>query len=1371
MDIVVTTQIVVRREAKADKIIQCDIDSNNKLRESYGIEKLEDLINEQDLVIETRLQAGLASDMIKMYGVEEGKLADTTMVLSERLISDNITTIKFDKSILDFKHRLLGEDNKIIFTELIEQIKGGDIALLYKESGLTEAVIGSTKIEKALADKLDSEKLVSLSTFMVSPSSLRTASMTLAKVAVNGVADDNRWEMMKIATDGAAGEFFTQKAYENMSPKELEKALGRLSQPLAAQQTIGVSENYVIVENFCENDFTRVDKYLVDKNGNKLNIFESKDGLQFIAMEKLINTIEGCYGANLQTRGESLKCSSIDMAHNDLLALYKELKNIGVEIKAYGVNGKMVTPEEFNALDEEAKTTWASRLSLVTDNNARKLKTMKGDNGSLNITALKVAKDIESGLSMVTIMMMLEADSVKANKILRDKLVKTAEKCFGGLGVKIDTDTNGFLENVRIDLGQNLNSSTMVEEHMIGVDPDLMFEAIPMSISGSLHNAITSISNMVNDMKLDCEALYSVVQSDFAAMFNALVLAENECYNSNFEPGQKVAASRHPISGLLAVTTFTNVGIKEIRVRILALNVSDSIKRLLLSMYNKVNGYTVIPASKFLMEKHDGMDFDIDAMVIYLDAEIVELLEKITNGGVMVVRTDADFEKLADEEAIEEAQRKTWMTFESHKKQFPTGTKAEEKTVSATMGTTKAGFLKKAKKKNAIERMTSARGLVEVSIFNDIANSFYNYIASGIASVGAVVSSYYNNQCILEFLKNTTDEVMKKKVVRIFKEYYACECKKAYATPFKKIYDDLQKKLTVVVKKEDCIEAVIGYKNSYGTEEDLIAYLEDCCIGNRFPAETAIDAAKNFFIVLNYFKHEQVLKALGSDKNMKVVLEENDKTFKETVEDEDYQDQYGIKGNEINVFNVKFLKAVIKNGYLLKPEMTKKEMIEAGRIDQSVPCIMDKLGQIKMELIDMANIIIAIVAVKLEQKAFSEDAIKLRNKIRLELTKHSKVTVAVNAVGLVNSTAMTITDELKKAVEIKGDGENMAAKEFEKTVIVPSLKNLVTMTSCKMVQGEFQNDFDQKDIGLAVLKNMLRNVSDIDSGSNNGKKPYGNNSTMLKVFEEELIIALEYLNNNEIIKCDNADKMRYDWEQIKEVKDERNKPVSLDQFAGVDVADGLVENFEVIAYNKRAKLNGMIAEIDGKYFVMNERQFIKADPTKGIALKVVDKNAKQTKNHIIAATSLITGKAPEMATSIATVPHADGRMLISMGINEKKFSMFELEAAPKKIRENLGKMEFDVNDVTFLGSPDMKAKEDSEGNITNQMEINKGIVILRGANIASLLGSMPDLKTVEEVKAKVITPMDMTEIDFTEIDEEGNAPTESTSIDFGMPLV
>lgn len=1394
MGVVVTTQAYMRRAEHLDTCSQNMIDKENELRAQVGAELLNDVVDERGIVVETRLQAGLASDMIKAYGIEPGKLADNAMVLADRMISDNITTFKFDKSILDFNDRINGEDNRRIFKLTIELIKDGQVAILYKQSGLTEVIIGDTRIEQAIANKLDGEKVVSLSTFMVSPSSLRTGAMTLAKVAVDGIKDDNRAEILNIATGGAFFEKFTQAEYERLckKPKDLAKALGRLSQPLAAQKVIGISNDYVIFDNLCNNNkATDGEKgnrelWITGPDGKKMNAIDSKDGVQFIAIEKLEETIAGCIGSNIQTRGESFKCSSIDTKHRDLVDLYDTLIEMEVNITAYGVNGKMLTKTEFDALSKEEKTAWRKNLSMVTDENARKLNTMKGENGSLAITALKVAKDLESGLSMVTIMMMLEVDAVKTDKILRNKLAKTAEKALANLGVKVNMDEEGYLDSVNVEMEQNLNSSTLVGEHMLGVNPELIMKALPMSIAGALHNAITSINNAVNDMKLSCDAIYSVVQSDFAAMVGLAVLSENECYNPAFAPGQKVAASRHPISGILAVTTFTNVGLAEIRRRILALPCSDKVKRLLMSLYGAVVGYTVIPASKYLMEKHDGMDFDIDAMVIYLDADIVEVLSQIPNGGVVVTRTDADYIRLPEEEDIEQAQRKTWMSFRSHKHDFPTGAEAQTQVLPGSMGESKAKLKKPRKAKNPVKvaQEELIAGDVRYDIFNKVADSFYDYIASGIASVGAIVSSYYNNQCILNFLKTTEDTEMKAKVVDIFKKYYKCTGNKEYVTPFKYVREE---KLIVTIEKMDCIEAVMRYKNSPGKESDLIAFLDDCCIGNRFPAETAIDAAKNFFIVLNYFKHEQVLKAIGSDKNMKVVLEENEEIYKDVIGDQDYQEDYGFTGKEINVYGIKFLSAKIKKGYFLKADMTEKEMIDNGRLGSLVPCIIDTLGRIKLELIDMANIIIAIAAAKLEQVAFSEDAIKLRDEIRDAISKNRKTAVAVNSVILANKTAMTATDELKKMVEVKDD-ENISSKEFEKTVVIPGIKNLVTLTSCKEMRNketgemELVQDFDKKDIGMAVLRNTLFNVSRLDQGDRTGAKPFGDNAIMLRVFEEELIIALNHLGYD-------VDKMNYNWDGIKQVKDEDDKIVNMDQFIGMQVVDGMVnEDYEVIGFDKKAANNGTFVCVNGRYYVMSNREFIKADPNQGITLKVVNKNAFGTKADRLVTAALLTGNTPKVADNLV-IQKVDKQMKLGtgeikkiqevellLGVNGTGYKFLSLEATPKKLAENIKSVKFDCEDVNFIGSPDLTVIKDENGNEYPELKMNEGIVVLRGANLASLLASMPSLDVIEPVAAATeATSMPAFDLDGLEGLEEVESSTvvkaTTDELETGMPAI
>lgn len=1346
MEVASIPQIVARKVQDSDKAQSDRIAALNVLREKYRREPLASLARKDGLIIEVRIQAVQASELMKEMGIEEGKLADKTMML-DMLTSKNMATLKFDSSLTDFNDSKEGDSNRDIVEELINLTKTGELGLAFDKNGLVTPLVGIANIDKALKERKEGQDVVNLGAFLVSPSGFRTSSMSLARVGLNGVECDDRYDVLDKVTGGLVSANFSQEKYEEYLEDEtsLNKMLGRLSQPLAPQKAVCTVRNYVVFDNFCKNRISENIAAVGEKPVfvtmiNGMNTINSKDGLTALANDLLEEVVDA---ANIQTRGGSLKCSSILIERTLMAKLYSELCDMGVEVVKYCVDGKILTVDQFNALSPEAKADFFTSLDMLTDSNSKKL---KEDTGEVDVTILKVAKDTESSLSMVTVMMMLTVDPEATRKILGATLIKTINNALENCGVEVRANEDGTFQSVELATKKRLNSSSLTGEYFFGAAPNLVLNYMPMALAGPIANAIEGVKNKLNALKLDCNAVYSVVQADFGAWFGITLLAEDECFNRSFPIGL-VSASRHPISGPLAVTTYRNLSIEEIRARILAADISDTAKEILLYIYENAQGFTIVPASNFLQEKHDGMDWDIDAKVFYLDKEIVDVLRQIPNGGVIVERTSDDYKDLPEEQEILKAQRLRAKDVHSYQRpHYPSRSKNEEKEEAKASkvgrrGTNYDGATVKGKKKNVAP--------VQTDLFCKIAASLFTYMSSTVSGVGLVATAYYNNQLLLLELKYGKNKAVKQLIVDMFKTYYDCSGNAKYVSPFE--VEEVDGKTIYHISKRDCIDAVIAFRESNGDIEDLIAYLEDCCLGNRFPAETAIDAAKNFFKVVNYFNHVHIVKALGSDKNMEIVLADKlatDDIFKSVIKNPELQEIFGYSGQEMNMFQASLLTTKLKRGFNAVGEdgsvMDCKEALAESKLNNEVVCVPDVLGDMKLDLLEMTNDILIAIIVELEHRALTDEAVAKRAKLKSDINNMGSVSSLANMVRNISYSMMSAKNALENVAEIDkaDDDANLSTKEFEKKILLPASKNfLMVCTSELSEDGTYKRTYTDKEIGAAAIYELLNGLKDVDTAVSNGLKlqgdrPMRTNSNMLRVLEKEIIVALNGLG------VAGAENLGSNWERIKDVKDINEELIPASNIEGLIVEDGEVDGNSVRSYNKKAELNGEVVNVDDVYYVLSERDFVEVDPKAGLVFKIVnDYNDTDNMKFALREEILLTSNIPSTietirfeseilsnAERIATKTKDKKRFFIGAKNDKGAMELFNNSFISERFVKNMPSMDLDVKDVSIVGAPrTVTVKEVIDGKTVKREEavINEGIVAISGSQIESVLAAMP----------------------------------------------
>ena len=266
-------------------------------------------------------------------------------------------------------------------------------------------------------------------------------------------------------------------------------------------------------------------------------------------------------------------------------------------------------------------------------------------------------------LSMVTAMAMLVANEAKASKLLLNKSIAGISKKFKQLGIKFEY-ADGNVNGVELDTEglKALNNEGQFMSYLLKCDPAKTIAMFPGVVRSEFANIIKGIAKTISKAEIELEeSTYTVVQADKGVIFGTQILAEDEMFCATLEAGKEVAITRHPISALTAVTILKTVGLEEIIERILATNLSIDKKMFLINYYGRANQWCIIPASHRLMEKHDGMDFDIDAVQIIADQDVVEILKEIEDRGSVIKDTaEANADRnseTAEEKAIVAAQK------------------------------------------------------------------------------------------------------------------------------------------------------------------------------------------------------------------------------------------------------------------------------------------------------------------------------------------------------------------------------------------------------------------------------------------------------------------------------------------------------------------------------------------------------------------------------------------------------------------------------------------------------------------------------------------------------------------------------------------
>ena len=1387
---VTVVQTTVEVANKEDLAKQEEIARVNKLKDKKlpGAKQARNTVDAfSGYVLTTAVQSVQVSTLLSATLLVKGSLADKFMALTG-LISKRVSLFKFSSKSVDFKSAG-GEKRLELFDKCIDAIRDGEFAVVYKENNTSYALFGSENILTEISNRAEADEVVIMQPAACSPSGLRTNSLTLMATSINGIEKDSRFQILNKSFDGVFSKNFTQSIWNKLkagSIVNLFKQVSRASQSSSPQKRIANVANYIVYNNFLDNvNSIRNSKGKAIANMvNLMDVINSKDGLIFIATEIIKEFV--C-GINFQARGGSLKCSALTKNRYILKLMARELKANGCHAVSYCVNGKNLTPKQFNQLDVETRREFMDNIDALMDNNAKKL---DKNNGAFDITCLKVAKPIATGMSMVIAMILLKADRDATLKVIKNMVLADVASKMQDAGFNVEINENGQVVTKKFDVNKNsLSNDGMSINYLFSTVTKAVVFLFPTAINGMLKNLVKGLSNKLSILKVGSDALYLVIQSDCAPMYGIYtILNENEAFFRGLT-GKEIAIARHPVSGPKAITILTCISIEEIRRRIYALDCSDDVKVILLDYYETANGFIIVPASNYHAEKHDGWDHDIDAIVAYANEEVVAIAKKIGEVGVQIKRSESDYVLTKAEEMLEKVIGMTYATAASDKRaHFPQFFVKTIETIKDIMPTVESGSEHLYDDEDDDMEDGTVQETVKKNVFAMTIETFRMYIKSGIASIGQIATGFYNNMCLLNILESKSVSVEAKQVMAdCFKLFFECQGIKAYENVLKPV--EKNGKTIITITKEDCINILVSFRQSYGTIADLTAFLTECLDASRYPAETAIDAAKNMYKVLDYFNFTCVFKALGSDKNMKfdsVYDSENKffiscivkfaKVFKFTTE----SNMFKLPTLVIN--KKKCFEIIDATGNIMKIEDVIKEAKESGLI----PALNCDLGSLKQELVNTVNEMLCINAGLLEKLVRSKAAMLYRAEIRAKLG--SSVSVILPALMMASRAIISSRDVLEKVdeVAIKANGNekkgvNMATKEFEKNLF-PSVKNLVYMSCAKIVNGKFAKDFTGTQIGLACIalsikkssstKSLKKTIGDHDASLEMGLAFEGQFATvsthLIKVFEKEISAAFKHL------ELDGSENLGLDWNRIQKVLD-GDKLVDISTVVGTEVVDGFIGELEVKLYDKKALTTGTVEEVDGVFYIAANRNYVELDATKGICLPVnISRKAKE------AVVSL-----SEIALANGTYDNLVGEVMLAQGKYEKTIevgvkatangasftgSMVSFGAS-EKLAANLkglaGGFIVPNNEVMFIGNEIVTIDEESNVSI----DYSTGVMFISGDKTKAIL---EDMLIISEVATVLDETNEFEDGLIDQLEDELGMEIENEveeEIDFGMPGV
>lgn len=1174
----------------------------------------------------TTVKAGQESVLTREVGLQDVVMGDDKMCLRRPgtydLLSVNVGGT-YDNGSLEQK------------AAIKQFIKNGVLVKFNKKTGLATVITTNKDIDSVNLKK--HEAVYRYGYLGITASGLKSHSMYAAAIEKResynkkAIRKDNRAELLDTALGKGFVTTFMDKdgEWKKIEKKKAFKLMGRVLLGAPGSKEMGSINNYVVFDNIAENAGYK------NAQNKKINCENTQDGAVFISVEKVMEqhgfsnyskhqVLHHC----VQARGanNALKGASEILERRDVAFLAKYLQNQAtVEYAVVGgdkfysdfkeVNKKRVLVKSAIEKIEEAgrKEELFENIDMIADTNAIKIYEHENE---FKLVWMKHAYTSESSLNMVVNMMLTAQDSKKGIELIKKLTKKAIAKKFGAFGFDIELDDNANIISSAYNVESRKNNEGQFSSFLFKNSPKTMMYLLPSVLRGMISSTLEGVSNLMNTLKAEMDSLYTVVQSDPSPLFGHRILKANEVFCPCFNHVDNVSGVRHPISGPKAITTFKTIDIDTIIDRISKLKIegneqqAGAVKSFLTRYYQSVKTFAIIPASHYLMEKHDGMDFDIDAMQFILEPEAVEILQHVEEVGTKIEESDAEkvdrYIVTPEEAKILEFKASGDPSFLDMRNAFDDSkedyTPANEREAADNDEDLDDTFSKKIDQKDTVVK-NEDKVTLDFDGMLDLAFAFFD---STVDPIGIIATGFYNNFLIHSFLTSkNVDDASKKKVAQVFAKHYGCGGEKKYTTQLER-HTNEEGFTEILLSKKKCTSIIFEYASCDGSLESTIQFLADCLDANRYIAETSIDAAKNDYKIIDMFNHMDVIMAIGSDKAYTVKLMDKPGKFVKTVnklaeaQGRDYDEH-----NRFGVFMLDYSSDKAGRGIINIDDIeninefyaNKEEILEAFELkngfSKSRPAvgITDIIAKLKKELVNYTNNLIVYAAKELEMYVsnYNLEAVEARKAI----IKRCEETIFNNeffdAKKVTKSLLSTITDVVKK-VETTDDFEEMNSKLYLKEQAVKIFKNTII--------AAFKNDkipMTDAEIGLCFLGTIV----DMNQKALQNGKVGSTHSTALNVFDKYI---LAFFNEEGI------DVNAYE-EVICAVLGKKN--VSLDKYVGQEVefyeGEAKIGRTTLKAKNKHLNFTGVIVKDEHCFYVKAARELVSEDYSLGMYIPMKKK--------------------------------------------------------------------------------------------------------------------------------------------------------------------
>lgn len=1180
--------------------------------ENGTIFNIEEKNKDIELLFNIRIENKQEGEVVRNCKIEKRTIADKIQSQSGLFTSDIINiNVKGDKNssyVMDKFVELIDD----IDIEKVSLNKKGLFVILHK-SGFCEV---ATSLMEAKDKVRIGDEIYQYVFGYDTPSSLKKAGVTAFKINTFAVEKsdvnaetnkivliehkDIRTEIIDASLDGALkaefqdenGDWVFLKSKEDLF-KKYKTRVG-LGAPASKRLPLKM-KNYIVVDNIANNAGYNFEDYTTvcdSNNPNFVDCKDTKDGTTFVAAEYLyknlkaldinidFNTIKNIC---IQTRGGGTKDSAQTpvRAFNKVLA--KKILNRGAKVEYVVIDGVKYWQPSKETIEKAI-----NNIDGLFDSNAMKL--MKHD-PDFDVVVMKKAHQSESCLNMAVNIALLIANNKETITMLEEKGKEQILEAFNQFGIDIKFDEDGLLEDVSVnyDRIKGINSASQDVEWLRNCAPEIMDAINPGYLMTKFDGITKSLSKKIEHLRFDVDCRYSVVQADPAPLFGVRILNDDEVFDPTCaEP--RVSFVRHPMSGIHAVSTWNCVNLIEIISRINKLKgITNEDREALKEYYATVSGFIVIPASHYLMEKHDGMDFDIDAGQEFRDPAVVDIFAQVCELGTIIDRSKDVKANCSTSLCAEELVIQDWASKRSGESFIPLKRpQTDEKTIQkrniVADSNTGKGHIRlsnkftKTKVNNEKENFDIIDGKYAASYHNNLL-LFKQYQLNPVAPIGLIATGFYNNALLYSFITNPeVSKSDKEYICKFLHSKFGDEGDKEYISPLNK--ETIDNKIKYTLDKKSVIETLFRYAESDGSLESTTAFIFDTLICNRYVAESSIDSAKKMYMVADYFNFCDIFRSLGSDKNVHVRQlfdEENTNVFNDLTARFNFDGSYG----ENNFFDVKFLglmyNALADNTFKKDSALQK---VKSGKItDETTPLdetnkmkvsigIKDELFQLRSRLTEFANDLIYLVSKTMEAKVKSIDANKIRETFKsTDIDENALLIVSnTNSVGITMSSAIVV-DEI----------DDMAAKTYKDKNVKSTLKNTALLG---FNGGELQ--YSDIEIGEAVVNYLIQNYEKSDAS-----KCRRSANMVLSVYMKEVIAFLNSVKNIDVdfVYGEKIQRMNNNNKNVSFVNQLNNNATIINGRGEIDNS-----NIEISCKNKKATISGEIKEISGSYYIVGNRE-------------------------------------------------------------------------------------------------------------------------------------------------------------------------------------